>query len=93
MLFRSVSQSRYHGRIATKLYDIKCRDPRTIFLEKRVKADQVEQSSYDDIINMIKASVGEEQTLLGALKLVATSRTVAFVENLLNEVKTRKESK
>lgn len=81
------------GSFATKLYPIRCRDPKLIFKEKSVKAQGGNAASYDDIINMIKTSVAEEQTLVQALRVVTTPRTVDYIDNILQDIKTKKESK
>lgn len=80
------------GNWTTKLYDVPCTDASLIFKEKKAKKDNIERD-YTELLDNLKNTQAKDMTLVEALRLVTTPETVAFMEDILNEVNNTKASK
>jgi len=83
-----------NGEIKSKLVKIPCRDPKEIFQtkESKLKTKEVDQS-YDSLIQMLANSTKGEETLEGALNILATPAEKEYILNVLNEELIIKQSK
>jgi len=83
-----------NGKIATKLYPIKCKSPENLFKTKKVKPVQdTSGNNYSAIIEQIRKSTSKELALEEAFALICDDNTLGFIKEKLMDIKNKKLNK